>query len=80
LISATFDTNVYMRGLHFGGPGASLLAAAKDGSFQLDVSEPILNVTARVQTAADTLIFYRNGATIVLSAYERTGSANGPWR
>jgi len=48
LIGATFDTNVYIRGLHFGGPGASLLAAAKDGSFRLDVSEPILNETARV--------------------------------
>lgn len=48
MISATFDTNIYIRGLHFGGAGASLLLAAKAGEFRLDVSEPILKETARV--------------------------------
>jgi uncharacterized protein len=48
LISATFDTNIYIRGLHFGGAGAALLAAAKAGSFRLDLSEAILSEAARV--------------------------------
>jgi putative PIN family toxin of toxin-antitoxin system len=48
LISATLDSSVYVRALHFGGQGALLIAHARAGNIRIDVSDPILNETLRV--------------------------------
>jgi uncharacterized protein len=48
LISATLDTSVYIRALHFGGPAALLLGHARARNIRIDVSEPILNETTRI--------------------------------
>jgi uncharacterized protein len=48
LISATLDSSVYIRALHFGGPAALLIGHARAGSIRIDISDPILNETMRV--------------------------------
>ena len=48
MTSATFDTSVYVRALHFGGPAALLLGRARAGLIRIDISDPILNETIRV--------------------------------
>jgi hypothetical protein len=48
LISATLDSSVYVRALHFGGPAALLIAHARAGNIRIDSSEPILNETLGV--------------------------------
>jgi putative PIN family toxin of toxin-antitoxin system len=60
LISATFDTSVYIRAINFGGPAAKLLGKAKAGDFRLDVSDAILAETAEVLREK----FRRDGYTI----------------
>ena len=46
--SATFDSNIYISALQFGGLGARLLGMARVGMFRLDVSEAILDETIGV--------------------------------
>jgi putative PIN family toxin of toxin-antitoxin system len=48
LTSATLDSSVYIRALHFGGPAALLIGHARAGSIRIDVSDPILDETMRV--------------------------------
>jgi len=48
LISATLDSSVYVRALHFGGPGALLIGHARAGNFRIDISDPIVNESMRV--------------------------------
>lgn len=48
MIRATFDTSVYIRALHFGGPAASLLHHARFGNIRIDISTSILDETLRV--------------------------------
>jgi putative PIN family toxin of toxin-antitoxin system len=48
LISATLDTNVYIRAFNFGGPAAALLGHARAGNLRIDISEPILDETTEV--------------------------------
>lgn len=48
MISATFDTNVYIRAFNFGGPGATLLAKARAGEIRIDITEQILTETIGV--------------------------------
>ena len=48
MISATFDTNVYIRAFNFGGSAAVLLAHARDGNIRVDISEAILKETTDV--------------------------------
>jgi putative PIN family toxin of toxin-antitoxin system len=48
LISATLDSSVYVRALHFGGPGALLIGHARAGNIRIDISDPIINETLRV--------------------------------
>jgi putative PIN family toxin of toxin-antitoxin system len=48
VISATIDSNVYIRALHLGGPAALLIAHARAGNIRIDISDPILNETVRV--------------------------------
>jgi putative PIN family toxin of toxin-antitoxin system len=48
LISATIDTSVYIRALHFGVPGASLIGHARARNFRIDISDAILSETIRV--------------------------------
>lgn len=48
MISATLDSSVYVRALHFGGPGALLVGHARAGNFRIDISDPIINETMRV--------------------------------
>lgn len=48
MISATLDSSVYVRALHFGGPAASLIGHARAGTIRIDISEAILTETLRV--------------------------------
>ncbi len=48
MISATFDTNVYIRAFNFGGPTAVLLGHARTPNFRIDISEALLQETADV--------------------------------
>jgi uncharacterized protein len=48
VISATLDTSVYIRALHFGGPAALILGHARAGNIRIDISEAILAETSRV--------------------------------
>jgi predicted nucleic acid-binding protein len=43
LISATLDTNVYIRAFQTGGPAMALLQQAKAGKLHIDVSEAIID-------------------------------------
>lgn len=38
----TFDSNIYISALEFGGICARLIAMARTGDFRVDVSEPII--------------------------------------
>jgi predicted nucleic acid-binding protein len=48
VISATLDTSVYIRALHFGGPAALILGHARAGNIRIDISDAILTETNRV--------------------------------
>lgn len=48
MISATFDTNVFIRAFNFGGPAGGLLARARAGEIRIDISEPIIHETIGV--------------------------------
>jgi putative PIN family toxin of toxin-antitoxin system len=43
VVGVTFDTNIYVSALEFGGINARLLGMARAGAFRLDVSDAILN-------------------------------------
>jgi len=42
VISATFDSNIYVSALQFGGVGARLLGMARAGAIRIDTSDAIL--------------------------------------
>jgi len=46
--SVTADTNIYISGLEFGGLPERFLQLARDGAFQLDISEGIKREVLRV--------------------------------
>ncbi len=48
MISATLDTSVYIRALHFGGPATVIIAHARAGNIRIDISDAILAETIRV--------------------------------
>jgi uncharacterized protein len=48
VISATLDTSVYIRALHFGGPATVIIGHARAGSIRIDISDAILAETIRV--------------------------------
>ncbi len=48
MISATLDTNVYIRAFNFGGQAATLIALARAGEIRIDISEQILKETIGV--------------------------------
>jgi uncharacterized protein len=48
VLSATFDTNIYVSALNFGGIPLRLLNMARDGVIRLDVSEAIFEELADV--------------------------------
>ena len=48
MISATLDTSVYIRALHFGGPAAVILGNARAGNIRIDISDAIVTETNRV--------------------------------
>ena len=48
MISATLDTSVYIRALHFGGPATVIIGHARAGTIRIDISEAILAETIRV--------------------------------
>ena len=48
MISATLDTSVYIRALHFGGPATMILGHARAGNIRIDISDAILAETIRV--------------------------------
>ena len=48
MISATLDTSVYIRALHFGGPATLILGHARAGSIRIDISDAIVAETNRV--------------------------------
>lgn len=48
MISATLDSSVYVRALHFGGRAALLIAHARAGNIRIDISDPIVNETLGV--------------------------------
>jgi putative PIN family toxin of toxin-antitoxin system len=48
VISATLDTSVYIRALHFGGPATVIIGYARAGSIRIDISDAILAETNRV--------------------------------
>jgi len=48
VISATLDTSVYIRALHFGGPATAIIGRARAGSIRIDISDAILAETNRV--------------------------------
>ena len=48
MISATLDTSVYIRALHFGGPATVILGHARAGRIRIDISDAILTETVRV--------------------------------
>jgi hypothetical protein len=41
VLSATFDTNIYVSALNFGGIPLRLLNMARDGVIRLDISEAL---------------------------------------
>ena len=48
MISATLDTSVYIRALHFGGPATVIIRHARAGNIRIDISDAILAETIRV--------------------------------
>jgi putative PIN family toxin of toxin-antitoxin system len=48
VISATLDTSVYIRALHFGGPATVIIGHARAGRIRIDISDAILAETIRV--------------------------------
>ncbi len=48
VISATLDTSVYIRALHFGGPATLIIGHARAGSLRVDISDAIVAETNRV--------------------------------
>ena len=48
VISATLDTSVYIRALHFGGPATVIIGHARAGNIRIDISDAILAETIRV--------------------------------
>jgi putative PIN family toxin of toxin-antitoxin system len=48
VISATLDTSVYIRALHFGGPATVIVGHARAGNIRIDISDAILAETIRV--------------------------------
>ena len=48
MISATLDTSVYIRALHFGGPATVIIGHARAGNIRIDISDAILAETVRV--------------------------------
>jgi hypothetical protein len=48
VISATLDTSVYIRALHFGGPATIIIGHARAGSIRIDISDAIVTKTNRV--------------------------------
>jgi uncharacterized protein len=48
VISATLDTSVYIRALHFGGPATVIIDHARAGNIRIDISDAILAETIRV--------------------------------
>jgi putative PIN family toxin of toxin-antitoxin system len=48
VISATLDTSVYIRALHFGGPATIIIGHARSGNIRIDISDAILAETIRV--------------------------------
>ena len=48
MISATLDTSVYIRALHFGGPATLIIGHARAGTIRIDISDAILAETVRV--------------------------------
>lgn len=48
MISATLDTSVYIRALHFGGPATLILGHARLGNIRIDISDAIVAETNRV--------------------------------
>ena len=48
MISATLDTSVYIRALHFGGPATVIIGHARAGNIRIDISHAILAETIRV--------------------------------
>ena len=48
MISATLDTSVYIRALHFGGPATIIIGHARAGSIRIDISDAIVAETNRV--------------------------------
>jgi putative PIN family toxin of toxin-antitoxin system len=48
VISATLDTSVYIRALHFGGPATVIIGHARVGNIRIDISEAIVAETIRV--------------------------------
>jgi hypothetical protein len=48
VISATLDTSVYIRALHFGGPATVIFGHARAGNIRIDISDAILAETIRV--------------------------------
>lgn len=69
LISATFDTTMYIKAFNFGGEAAVLLGHARAGHFRLDISDEIISETMGVMrekfkrdpyTIDDVPMFARN--------------------
>jgi putative PIN family toxin of toxin-antitoxin system len=48
VVSATLDTSVYIRALHFGGPATVIIGHARAGTIRIDISDAILAETIRV--------------------------------
>jgi predicted nucleic acid-binding protein len=48
VISATLDTSVYIRALHFGGPATVIIGHARAGNIRVDISDAIVAETIRV--------------------------------
>ncbi len=48
VISATLDTSVYIRALHFGGPATVIIGHARAGNIRIDISDAILAETIHV--------------------------------
>jgi uncharacterized protein len=48
LITATLDTSVYIRALHFGGRASLLIGHARARNIRVDISDAILDETNRI--------------------------------
>jgi hypothetical protein len=48
VISATLDTSVYIRALHFGGPATVIIGHPRAGNIRIDISDAILAERNRV--------------------------------